>query len=112
MDKNEQNEPNLMFEKKFAFDIWDDATTKKCFDFCEGYKEFLSACKTERKTVETVQNIAAAAGFVPLEHIDSGNDDKIAVRKVYSINRGKSIVLARRGKKADKEWRADNFGAH
>ena len=102
MDKEEEKgkkENNLMFEKKFAFDVWDDAMTKKCFDFCEGYKEFLSACKTERKTAETVQNIAAADGFVPLEHIDSGNDDKIAARKVYSINRGKSIVLAKRGKK-------------
>jgi len=41
MEEKEQNEPNLMFEKKFAFDIWDEATTKKAFDFCDSYKEFL-----------------------------------------------------------------------
>ncbi|MFZ3074117.1 MAG: aminopeptidase [Minisyncoccales bacterium] len=98
MDKNEQNEPNLMFEKKFAFDIWDDTTTKKCFDFCEGYKEFLSKAKTERLTVKLVEAAAIKKGFKKLEHIGE-IDQKGFKTPVYSINRGKSIILAKPGKK-------------
>ena len=98
MDKNEQNEPNLMFEKKFAFDIWDEATTQKAFDFCEGYKEFLSQAKTERLAVKLAEAEAVKNGFKRLEHIGESKE-KGFTGPVYSVNRGKSIVLAKPGKK-------------
>ena len=100
-EQNEKNEPNLMFEKKFAFDVWDDATTKAAFDFCEGYKEFLNRAKTERLAVSFVEKAAIEAGFGRLEHI--GQNDKIAKigfdKPVYSVNRGKAIILAKPGKR-------------
>jgi aspartyl aminopeptidase len=102
MDKNEQNEPNLMFEKKFAFDIWDDATTQKCFDFCEGYKEFLSKAKTERLAVKLAEAQAIKNGFKKLEHIGEAKQ-KGFNSPVYSINRGKSIILAKPGKRSVSE---------
>jgi len=101
MDKKEEKgkkENNLLFEKKFAFDIWDDATVKKCFDFCEGYKEFLSECKTERKTVAYAEKKAKEAGFERLEHIGQSGKNGFN-RPVYSINRGKSIILSKPGRK-------------
>ncbi|MFA6376011.1 MAG: aminopeptidase [Candidatus Paceibacterota bacterium] len=98
MDKNEQNEPNLMFEKKFAFDIWDEATTKKAFDFCEGYKDFLSAAKTERLAVKLAEAEAVKNGFKRLEHVGESKE-KGFNGPVYSINRGKAIILAKPGKK-------------
>jgi len=104
-DKKEQNdksEPNLMFEKKFAFDIWDDATTKKAFDFCEGYKEFLSAAKTERLAVKIAEAMAVKKGFKKLEHIGETEQKRFNV-PVYSINRGKSIILAKPGRRPVKE---------
>ncbi len=106
MDKKEQSKkeqskkgkPNLMFEKKFAFDIWDQATIKKAFDFCEEYKGFLDAAKTERKAVVFAEAAAKKAGFLSIETI--GESEKRGFNKpVYSINRGKAIVLARPGSK-------------
>lgn len=97
-EQNESKEPNLMFEKKFAFDVWDDATIKKTFDFCEGYKEFISVAKTERKTVSWAKEIADKLGHQELVHsgvsVAKGFD-----KPVYSINRGRAIILARPGKK-------------
>ena len=48
----DNKDKNLLFEKKFAFDIWDDATKAKAFEFAEGYKKFLSYSKTERLAVK------------------------------------------------------------
>jgi len=101
MDKKEQNgkdEQNLAFEKKFAFDVWDDATTKAAFDFCEDYKVFLDNAKTERLAVKEVEKAAVAAGFKKLEHIGESKSSKFDY-PVYSINRGKAIILARPGKR-------------
>ncbi len=97
-EQNEKNEPNLMFEKKFAFDVWDDATTKKAFDFCEGYKEFASRAKTEHLAVKLVEAAAVKNGFKRLEHIGQ-TDQKGFNSPLYSINRGKAIILAKPGKK-------------
>lgn len=97
-EQNEKDEPNLLFEKKFAFDIWDEATTKKAFDFCEGYKEFLNNAKTEGLAVKFIEKAALGVGFKKLEHI--GQSGKKGFNEpLYSVNRGKAIILAKPGKK-------------
>jgi aspartyl aminopeptidase len=101
-DEKEQNEPNLMFERKFAFDIWDDATTKKAFEFCEGYKDFLSKAKTERLAVKLAEAEAVKNGFKRLEHIGEINQKGFNA-PVYSVNRGKAIILAKPGKRPVKD---------
>ena len=93
----EKDEKNLIFEKKFAFDIWDDLTVKTCFDFCENYKEFLDNSKTERLAVKMVEVMAQKTGFEKLEHIGQTNKKGFKT-PVYSINRNKSIILAKPGK--------------
>jgi aspartyl aminopeptidase len=98
MEEKEQNEPNLMFEKKFAFDVWDEATTKKAFDFCEGYKEFLDLAKTEQKTVDFIVSEAKKAGFESIGEASS-NSTKGFKTPVYLNNRNRAIILARPGKK-------------
>lgn len=97
-EDKEKKESQLTFEKKFAFDVWDEKTTKQAFDFCQGYKEFLSACKTERKTVAYAEKKAKEAGFERLEHIGQ-SAKKGFNRPLYSTNRGCSIILARPGKR-------------
>jgi len=92
----------LLFERKFAFDVWDKATTKKAFDFCEGYKDFLTRAKTERLAVKIVEEMAKKAGFKKLDHIGQA-DKKGFSESLYSVNRGKSIILARPGKKSVSE---------
>lgn len=72
---------------------------KKSERFCEGYKDFLNAAKTERESVDFAVEAAEKAGFVPFDpqgHYAPGD-------KVYYNNRGKSICLAVIGKKGTKE---------
>lgn len=63
--------------------------------FCEGYKAFLNAAKTEREAVTYTVKKAEACGFVPFVR-----DKKYAAgEKVYYNNRGKSVIFAVIGKK-------------
>jgi len=64
--------------------------------FCEGYKEFLDTCKTERESAAWLMEQAKAKGFAPFE------EGKIYApgAKVYVNNRGKSVILAVLGKQS------------
>ena len=58
--------------------------------YCEGYKSFMNAAKTEREAVEAAIRLAEKAGFVPF-------DRKAPLKpgdKVYLSNRGKALLLA------------------
>ncbi len=61
-----------------------------CNDYCEGYKAFLDAAKTEREAVIRTVAMAEAAGFVPYTPgmaLKAGD-------KIYHNNRGKALVMA------------------
>ena len=63
--------------------------------YCEGYKAFLDAAKTEREAVDEVVRQARERGFAPFVRgmaIKPGD-------KLYRVNRGKSVVLAVVGEK-------------
>ena len=53
------------------------------------YKKFISDCKTERECVEEIVRLAKAAGYRDLASVKKVK----AGDKVYSINKGKAIVL-------------------
>ncbi len=58
--------------------------------YCEGYKTFLDAAKTEREAVTQAIRMAEEKGFVPFDRtacLQPGD-------KVYYNNRGKSLLLA------------------
>ncbi len=58
--------------------------------YCEGYRRFLDAAKTEREAVGTAVRMAEEAGFVPFDrHAMLKPGDK-----VYYNNRGKSLLMA------------------
>ena len=72
---------------------------EKAGKFCEGYKSFMDAAKTEREAVSWAVKAAEDAGFIPF-------DPKKAYKagdKVYYNNRGKAMCLAVIGKKGAKE---------
>ena len=72
---------------------------EKAGKFCEGYKGFMDAAKTEREAVSWAVKAAEDAGFAPF-------DPKKAYKagdKVYYNNRGKAMCLAVIGKKGAKE---------
>ncbi|MBR2476808.1 MAG: aminopeptidase [Clostridia bacterium] len=62
--------------------------------FSDGYIDFLNKCKTERTCIEFVKSSAEANGFKDIDAISSLK----AGDKVYKVNRGKNIILARIGK--------------
>lgn len=62
---------------------------EKAAEFCEGYKTFLNAGKTERECVAETEWMLLAAGYAPF-------DAKREYRpgdKVYRINRGKAVLM-------------------
>ena len=67
--------------------------------FCEDYKAFLDASKTEREAVKETVRRAREAGFAEFEY----GRDYPAGSKIFKVNRGKAVMLAVIGKqKADK----------
>ena len=84
----------LFMQKKNAYLLMSDADVKKCDKFCEGYKNFINACKTEREAVAFVESEAKKAGFTAF---DKSKKYKAGDR-VYYVNREKAIILAVIGK--------------
>lgn len=80
----------LFYEKKNGLLKVDDATLDKMQEYCEGYKSYLDAGKTEREAVATAIALAEEKGFVPFvigKKYNTGD-------KVYFNNRGKTVAFA------------------
>jgi aspartyl aminopeptidase len=90
-----KNLGKLKFEKRNCWDAWSEAEKKQALNFSEGYKEFLTAAKTEREAVVYGIKIAEKNGF---KNINSVKKLK-AGDKIYAVNRNKNLVLAIIGKK-------------
>jgi len=75
--------------EKNAWLKYNDKQRREIFDYCDGYKKFISDCKTERECVSEVIRQAEAQGFKNL------NDCKKlkAGDKVYAVNMAKDICL-------------------
>lgn len=79
----------------------------KAQEFAEGYKHFISSCKTERECVNYAEAALVNAGyerFDPKKQYVSGD-------KVYDVNRGKSILATVFGRRDIREGVRIN-GAH
>ncbi len=95
-EKNEIKElkEQLLMNKKNAAKRMDESELKKCDEFCEGYKKFLDAAKTEREAASFIIKEAAARGFAPF---DSKKSYK-AGDKICYLNRDKAVILTVIGK--------------
>lgn len=60
------------------------------FKFSEGYKDFLTQCKTERESVDEAVRLAQECGFVPIESLSELREGD----KVYAVNKLRSVMLA------------------
>lgn len=85
---------NLFYNRKNGRLKASEETIQKADSYCEGYKAYLDAAKTEREAVEEAVKLAEAKGFVPFEIGKKYN----AGDKVYFNNRGKTIAFAVIGK--------------
>lgn len=85
----------LLYQPKNGYDrlsAQDEADMKA---YCEDYKKFLDAGKTERECVDEAVRLAQSHGFQPFTRgmaINPGD-------KLYRVNRGKAIMLAVVGSK-------------
>ena len=66
--------------------------------FCDGYKEFLSTCKTERECIKYAIKRAEQAGYKSLGALMEQGGKLQAGDKVYAVNMNKTIVLVTIGK--------------
>lgn len=66
---------------------------KEVFRFCEGYKAFMSQCKTERECVSELIRQAEKAGYRNLEDVLSAGDSLKPGDKVYANNMGKTLAM-------------------
>lgn len=101
MSDYSKNLKNLLFNKKEnGFDFMSEEQFNACEEFCEGYKDFLFQCKTEREVASWVENVARSNGFVKF---DEFGEPLEAGDKVYYANRGKAIILCVKGKRSIKD---------
>ncbi len=80
----------LSYSPKHANEILTAELEKEAFDYCEGYKDFLTNAKTEREACALAKKIAEENGFEPL----SGKTALKAGDKVYLVNNNKGILAA------------------
>ena len=100
-----QEREALLYQPKHGHDRLTKEDEAAMLTYCEDYKAFLDRSKTERECVVSAVELAEKAGF---RELTAGMALK-AGDKVYSVNRGKSILLAVIGKKPLSE--GANIGA-
>ena len=86
----EQLQEKLLIKTENGGLALDDAELQKAQEFCEGYKAFLNAAKTEHEAVAYTVEKLKAGGYVEFEPGKRYNPGD----KVYYNNRGKALVFA------------------
>lgn len=98
-------------ERENAWKSCNKQTVKEIFGFCEGYKKFISECKTERECTRRSIQMAEEHGYRNLKEIIAAKETIKSGDKVYADNMGKAIVLFNIGKKPIEEG-IKILGAH
>lgn len=86
-------------ERENAWKSCNKQTVKEIFGFCEGYKKFISECKTERECTRRSIQMAEEHGYRNLKEIIAAKETIKSGDRVYADNMGKAIVLFNIGKK-------------
>ena len=92
----DQLRETLFRPQKHACEVLCAEEIAKADAFCEGYKAFLSACKTERECTRWFREKAEGLGFVPFEEGTAYEPGA----KVYLDNRGKALILSVLGQRS------------
>ncbi len=79
--------------KNNAWLKYSGAEREKIFDFCEGYKNYLSVGKTERECIHEAIRLAEEKGYRSLADIIKNNEEIKAGDKVYANNKDKTLAL-------------------
>lgn len=99
-------------DRKNAWEKYPEGKKREeVFSFAEGYRRFISECKTERECVTALEEEAKKAGFLNIEDVIREKKTIKAGDKVYANNMGKGIALFVLGKKG-LESGMNILGAH
>lgn len=86
---------DLDFNSRNCWDVYKSKKDRKAIDdVAARYLDFISTCKTERQCVARILKLAAKAGFK-----ESANGEDFKGAKVMRAMRGKTLLLARKGKR-------------
>ena len=85
----------MLYQPKNGYDRLNPAEEADLNAYCEDYKKFLDAGKTERECVDETVRLAEYHGFKPFVRGMALNPGD----KLYRVNRGKAIMLAVIGSK-------------
>ncbi len=80
-------------KQKNAWLKYDEKGTQDIFSFNEGYKKFISNCKTERECVHDIVRQAKEEGYEDLKELIKSNTPLKTGDKVYMTNMDKAVVL-------------------
>ncbi len=81
------------------------------FNFAEGYRKFISGCKTERECTSFIYADAKANGFLDMDELIASNKSLKAGDRIVANNYGKGLALFIVGQK-DIEQGMNILGAH
>lgn len=98
-------------KRKIAWEKYDENGRKKVFEFCEGYRKFISDCKTERECIDAIISRAEANGYRNLADIVKNGEKLSAGDKVYAVNMNKMMALFHIGKDSFEDG-MNILGAH
>ena len=84
-----QRKDELFEQKKNGWLRIDTEQKQTVADYCEEYKVFLNAARTERMAAETALVLAKANGFKEFDR----NKTYKAGDSIYRLNRGKALIL-------------------
>ena len=82
--QKKRGEKRRIMERRNAWLKYQDK--KEIFEFCEGYRRFISACKTERECVTEMVQQAEKAGYRNIDEIIEQGTALKAGDKVYANN--------------------------
>ena len=92
--KQENKTETYLYEPQHIADARPD-DVQSAQSFCEDYKAFLNAAKTEREAVAETLRLLGAAGYTPFEYGKTFEPGS----KVYVDNRGKCVIACTIGRR-------------
>jgi len=98
-------------KRKTAWEKYDEQGRKGIYEFCEGYRQFISDCKTERECVDMLVAKAEANGYRNLAEVITKGKPLRAGDKVYAVNMNKMLALFHIGKDSFEDG-MNILGAH
>ncbi|MDD3839308.1 MAG: aminopeptidase [Clostridia bacterium] len=93
----------LSYSTEYVWDVISEVEKRKAMEFCEGYKDFLNAAKTERQAAAYIADELNKNGFSSIGQYEREGKNLKAGDKVYVHYRDKVVAAAVIGKRPLKE---------